>query len=255
MSRVLVEITDKVATLTLNDPDKRNALDAEMSSEVAATIREIDASDDVGAVVVTGAGKGFCAGGSLGALLEGAQSGGENMAAIRHEYTALYEAFLELRSARVPTVAAVNGAAVGAGLNLALAADVTIAGESAKFMSGFLRLGLHPGGGNTSMLTERIGPQAAAAMTLFGETIDGREAERIGLAYRCVADADLLGTAQAMATVAADYPADATKRVKETLRLARTADFQTVLDTEVTAQIWTATLPEAAERLAAMQKR
>jgi enoyl-CoA hydratase len=256
MSRVRTQVEDGVAVLTLNDPERRNALDPEMSAELAAQIRSCDASPDVGAMIVTGEGKAFCSGGNLGNLLAATREGHDaaGLEARRRSYVGIYEPFLALREARVPTIAAVNGSAVGAGLNLVLAADVALAARSAKFISGFLRIGLHPGGGNTSMLTDRVGPQAAAALTLFGETPDAEEAERIGLVWRCVDDEMLLVSARHMAEAAASYPAAATTRVKETLRLARRADFATVLDAEVTAQIWTTTLPETAERLRAAGK-
>lgn len=257
MTRITTSTSDGVATVTLDDPDRRNALDAGLAAELATAIRDLDADPAVGALVVTGAGKAFCAGGNLASLSEGAgeDPGGAGLEARRIAYVSLYEPFLALRSTRVPTLAAVNGAAVGAGLNLVLAADVAIAATSARFMSGFLRIGLHPGGGNTHMLTARVGPQVAAAMTLFGETLDGQDAERHGLVLRCVSDIDLLATAQDMAARAAGYPPAATSRCKETLRMAVRTDFEATLAAEVTAQIWTTTLPETAALLAEMQRR
>lgn len=257
MTRIITSTSEGVATITLDDPERRNALDPELAAELAAAIRERDADPGVGAIVVTGAGKGFCAGANLASLAAaaGEGTGAESLEQRRRAYMALYEPFLALRAARVPTLAAVNGAAVGAGLNLALAADVAIAATSARFLSGFLRIGLHPGGGNTHMLTARVGPQVAAAMTLFGETLDGAAAERHGLVLRCVADDDLLTAAQELAVRAAAYPAAPTARCKETLRMAAHSDYETTLAAEVTAQVWTTTLPETAALLADMQRR
>ena len=257
MTRIRTSTSGGVATITLDDPDRRNALDPELAAELAAAIRERDADPGVGAIVVTGAGKGFCAGANLGSLAAaaGEATGAERLEQRRRAYMALYEPFLALRAARVPTLAAVNGAAVGAGLNLVLAADVAIAATSARFLSGFLRIGLHPGGGNTHMLTARVGPQVAAAMTLFGETLDGAAAERHGLVLRWVADDELLPAAQELAARAAAYPAAATARCKETLRMAAHSDFETTLAAEVTAQVWTTTLPETAALLADMRRR
>lgn len=256
MRRVVSEVKDGVAVVVLNDPDKRNALDPEMSSQLADAIRTCDSDAGVRALIVTGEGTAFCSGGNLGNLLEATEHG-QDAAGLedrRRAYVDIYAPFLALREARVPTIAAVNGSAVGAGLNLALAADLALAARSAKFISGFLRIGLHPGGGNTSMLTDRVGPQAAAALTLFGETLDGEEAERVGLVWRCVDDEMLLVAARHMAEAAASFPTRAAMRVKETLRLARRADFATVLEAEVTAQIWTTTLPETADLLRAMRR-
>jgi len=257
MTRIHLTTSDGVATVTLNDPDRANALDPELASDLAGMIEELDADPGVGALVVTGNGRAFCAGGNLGNLSEATDRGADapGLEERRRQYVSIYAPFLALRAARVPTLAAVNGAAVGAGLNLVLAADVAIAGESAKFLSGFLRIGLHPGGGNTHMLTERVGPQAAAAMTLFGETVDAAEAERIGLVHRCVADGDLMFVAQQMAARSAAFPMGAKLRTKETLRLARSTDYETTLAAEVTAQIWTTTTPEAAELLRAARER
>lgn len=256
MSRVMSEVKNGVAVVVLNDPETRNALDPEMSAQLAAAIRACDADPEVRALVVTGEGSAFCSGGNLGSLLEATERGHDaaGLEDRRRAYVEIYAPFLALRESRVPTIAAVNGSAVGAGLNLALAADVALAARSAKFISGFLRIGLHPGGGNTSMLTDRIGPQAAAALTLFGESLDGDEAARVGLVWRCVDDEMLLVAARHMAETAASFPTRATMRVKETLRLARRADFATVLEAEVTAQIWTTTLPETAELLRAMRR-
>lgn len=256
MTRITCSTTAGVATITLNDPERRNALDPELARELAETIRSRDADPDVGAIVVTGAGKGFCAGANLGSLAAAATGDTADAAALeerRRAYMSLYEPFLALRAARVPTLAAVNGAAVGAGLNLVLAADVAIAASSARFMSGFLRIGLHPGGGNTHMLTARLGPQTAAAMTLFGETLDGTAAAAHGLVLRCVADEELLPAAQELAARAAAYPAAATARCKETLRMAAHSDYETTLAAEVTAQIWTTTLPETTALLTGMR--
>ena len=113
-----------------------------------------------------------------------------------------------------------NGPAVGAGFNLALACDVRIAGTSARFDARFLRIGIHPGGGHTWLLDRAVGPQAAAAMNLFGERLDGERAAGIGLAWECVPDADLLDRATELAARAADAPRELAMRVKASLRHA-----------------------------------
>ena len=125
----------------------------------------------------------------------------------------------------LPTLAAVNGATVRAGMNLALACDVRLAARRARFDTRFLQIGLHPGGGHTWLLRGIVGPQAAAAAVLFGEVLDGPEAERVGLAYRCVDDDALLASAQEMAARAADAPRELSIVTKQTLR-----DMATVAD-------------------------
>ena len=193
MTFVLVDVADGVATLTLNNPAERNTLTAPMVQEIVAAMDRIEADDGIGAVVVTGAPPAFCAGANLGNL---AEAEGDSLRTI-------YEGFLRVARSPLPTLAAVNGAAVGAGMNMALGCDVRIAGRSARFDTRFLQLGIHPGGGHTWMLRRIAGPQAAAALVLFGDVVDGTEAARIGLVHRCVDDAELLDAAHAFAAKAA----------------------------------------------------
>jgi Enoyl-CoA hydratase/isomerase len=143
---VLSSVDNHVALITVSDPDRRNALTDEMSERLRAAVERAEADPEVHAVVVTGAGKAFCAGADLSAL--GAAGGGAAESALQR----IYDGFMAVGNCRLPTIAAVNGAAVGAGLNLALAADVRIAGPAALFDARFQKLGLHPGGGATWML-------------------------------------------------------------------------------------------------------
>ena len=153
----------------------------------------------------------------------------------------------------LPTVAAVNGAAVGAGMNLALACDIRIAGRQARFDTRFLRLGLHPGGGHTWMLRRAVGPQAAAAMVLFGEVLDGEAAAACGLVWRCVADDVVVDAAVALAARAAAAPHALARRAKQTLQsVALVPDHDTAVEMELEAQLWSLAQPEFGERLAAL---
>ena len=190
------EIRDRVALVTLDAPGRRNALSLGLVDEIVAAFDAIDADPDVGAVVVTGAPPAFCAGADLSHLGSSQRQG----------LSRIYEGFLRVGRSPLPTIAAVNGAAVGAGVNLALACDVILAGESARFDTRFIDLGLHPGGGHTWMLQRRIGSQAAAALVLFGRVLDGRQAERARLAWSCVPDDELLPLAMEMASAAARAP-------------------------------------------------
>jgi enoyl-CoA hydratase len=200
----------------------------------------------VGAIVVTGAPPAFCAGANLGNLGKSESSG----------LRGIYSGFLRLASSPLPTVAAVNGAAVGAGMNLALGCDVRLAARRAKFDTRFLQLGLHPGGGHTWMLRRIVGPQMAAAMVLFGEILDGEEAARVGLAYRCVDDDALLATAHHLAARAADAPRELAVTVKETLRdMAHVTTHDAAVERELIPQVWSTKQPWFRERLAAMQAK
>lgn len=240
---VRTETTDGVAVLTLSYPERRNALNIELSAKLAAAVRAAAADDGVGAIVVTGEDPAFCAGGDLGEL---ATADPETL-------NTVYAGFLAVAECPLPTIAAVNGAAVGAGLNLALACDLRLAGPRARFESRFLKLGLHPGGGYTWMAQRVLGAQGAAALTLFGEVVDAAEAERIGLVHR-VTD-DVVAAAVELAGRAAAAPRGLVRTTKATLRLtAGMAGQAEAVEVEVRAQAESVRSPEFRDRLAALQK-
>jgi enoyl-CoA hydratase len=246
MSLVELAIVDRVATLTLNNPAERNTMTAPMVEEIVAAVDRIEGDEGVGAVVVTGASPAFCAGANLGNL-QSAEGPG---------LRTIYEGFLRIARCPLPTLAAVNGAAVGAGMNLALACDVRLAGRRARFDTRFLQIGLHPGGGHTWLLRRIAGPQTAAAAVLFGEVLDGAEAERVGLAYRCVDDDQLAAAAQAMAARAADVPRELSLVTKRTLAdMDAVADHAAAVEREIEPQVWSREQPWFAERVAALQAR
>jgi enoyl-CoA hydratase len=246
MTLVLLDIADGVATVTLNHPEERNTLTAPMVAEIVAAMDVVEADPAVGALVVTGVAPAFCAGANLGNL---ATADGASLSAI-------YEGFLRIARSPLPTLAAVNGAAVGAGMNLALGCDVRLAARRARFDTRFLQLGLHPGGGHTWMLRRIAGPQVAMAAVVFGEVLDGAEAERVGLVHRCVADDELLGAAHEMAARAASAPRELAITVKQTIRdMADVADHPTAVQRELEPQLWSTRQPWFAERLAAVQRR
>lgn len=245
MSLVTVSITDKVATLTLNNPDERNTLTAPMVAEITAAMDEIEANPEVGALVVTGAAPAFCAGANLGNL---ATATGESLGVI-------YEGFLRIARSPLPTIAAVNGAAVGAGMNLALGCDLRIAARRAKFDTRFLKLGIHPGGGHTWMFRRIAGPQAAFAAVVFGEVLNGEEAERIGLAWKCVDDDQLLVEAQRLAAQAAEVPRPLLEEVKKTIKaMADVDNHPDAVKRELEPQLWSTQQPWFQSRLGAVAK-
>lgn len=246
MSYLRTDITDGVAVITLNDPDKRNALNLDMVAEVEAAMDSIEADESVGAVVVTGEPPAFCAGADLSHLGSSQREGLQN----------IYQGFLRFGRSPLPTIAAVNGAAVGAGMNLALVCDVRIAAERAKFDTRFLQLGLHPGGGHTWMYRRITGPQTVMAAVLFGEVMDGREAERVGLAHRCVPDAELLDHCIAMARKAADAPRELVVKTKASIiDMADISEHGAAVERELDPQVWSLNQPAFKERLAALQKK
>jgi enoyl-CoA hydratase len=246
MDRVLIDVRAGVATLTLNDPDARNSLSAPMVEEIIAAMDRFEADEAIGAVVVTGTPPAFCAGANLGNL---AEADGESLGRI-------YEGFLRVARSPLPTLAAVNGAAVGAGMNLALGCDVRLVARRARFDTRFMQLGLHPGGGHTWMLRRIAGPQVAMAAVLFGEVLDGPAAERVGLAFRCVDDDELLPAAQEMAARAAAAPRELVQVTKATIAaMADVGDHPAAVARELEPQLWSTRQPWFAERLAALQAR
>src|ERR1700743_32768 len=250
---VLVDVISHVALITVNDPDRRNAVTAEMSSLLRAAITQAEADDDVHAVVITGAGKAFCAGADLSALA--AAGGGSAEEGLKR----LYAGFMAVGNCTLPTIAAVNGAAVGAGLNLALAADVRIAGPHALFDARFQKLGLHPGGGATWMLQRALGPQAARAALLFGMRFDADAAVQHGLALTVAEDP------VAAALELAAGPAAAPRQVGFATKAHMLApaspgsldneQHELAMHTELGPQVYSLQSPEFAERLAAAQRR
>lgn len=246
MSLVLLDKSDGVATITLNNPGERNTLTAPMVAEIIAAMDDIEADESMGAVVVTGAAPAFCAGANLGNLAEATGDSLKN----------IYEGFLRIAYSPLPTLAAVNGAAVGAGMNLALGCDVRVAARRAKFDTRFLQIGIHPGGGHTWMLRRIAGPQAAMATVIFGDILDGAEAERIGLAWKCVDDDQLLSVAHEMAARAASRPRELLKVTKRTIQdMALVAEHPAAVERELDPQVWSTRQPWFAEMLAALQAK
>lgn len=246
MELVKYELRDRIALVTLDDPPRRNALSLAMAEALEAAFGALEASPDVGAVVVTGNPPAFSAGADLDDLER----------ADRESLRRIYAGFLAVARFPLPTIAAVNGPAVGAGLNLALACDVRVAARSARFESRFLDLALHPGGGHTWMLRQLLGPQGAAAVVLCGEPLDGEAAARRGLAWTCVDDAVLLDEAIRIATPAAATSRDMVRKLKATLRsMAAVADHGKAVEGELEPQLWSLEQPAFRERLSALKRR
>jgi len=247
---VRIEVTDGVGIVTLDDPERRNALNQDMVRRITDAFDEFElAGSGVAVVIVTGAPPAFCAGADLGHLGASADDDGQGVRMI-------YEGFLRVARSPLPTIAAVNGAAVGAGVNLAMCCDVRIAARRAKFITRFLELGIHPGGGHTWMLERAIGYEATAAMVLMGEVLDGEAAERHGLVWRCVDDDALLDTAREMAARVASAPPELVRKVKATMHAVQHVDHHDLaVDVELEAQVWSTKQPFFRDRLAAMQKK
>jgi enoyl-CoA hydratase len=203
MPEIRTEVDRNVAVITLAADERRNALTVEMAGELVDALYDADGDEQVGAVVITG-GANFCAGAHRETLAAAAVDPARD-----HEWTMLgeiYQAFLRVTRTKTPTIAAVRGSAVGAGVNLALAADLRIVSESALIRSGFAPLGIHPGGGHFSFLAARGGLELAAAAGLFGCDLSGADAARLGLAWQAVPDDDVETTAVELAVGVARDP-------------------------------------------------
>jgi enoyl-CoA hydratase len=233
---VEVERHEGVAIVRLVDRERRNALSLTMVAAIVAAFDELEHDDTIGAAVVTGEPPAFCSGAdttSLGRLAS------TDDAAERGSIVTVYDAFLRVLRSPLPTIAAVDGAAVGAGFNLALACDLRLAGPTARFESRFLRIGIHPGGGHLWLLERAVGPQAAAACVLFGAPLDAERAVATGLAWSSHPADELLDAAVALGARAASAAKPLVARTKSSLKQAPwQPDFDAAITTELEAQTW-----------------
>ena len=227
-----------VAVITLAAPERRNALTVAMAEALVEACEAVDADPAIGAVVIAAEGKTFCAGGDRATLAAaGADPAAEEAWA---GLTTIYRAFTRVGELAAPTIAAVAGHAVGAGLNLALATDLRVVAADVMLTSGFIPIGLHPGGGHTALLGRTGAREAAAALALFGERIDGARAVELGLAWRSVAADEVLETAMELARVPAADPALA-RRTARSLRMVTgppALPWPAALEAERAAQMW-----------------
>ncbi|CAN5752618.1 enoyl-CoA hydratase [soil metagenome] len=240
---VNTKLEKAVAFLELNDPDRRNVLSVELSRALADAVVSV-LSGGAGAIVLTAAPPVFSAGGDINVLTRAPVP-----------FDALYEGFLALADAPIPTLAIVDGPAIGAGVNFALACDVVIATPRAIFDPRFVDVGIHPGGGHLWRLHHRVGPQAAAALALFGETMTGEEAVAYGLAWQCLPSEAVLSTARRLASRAASRDQQVLRRTKETLRnSASMSSASEAVVVEREAQEWAVSRPEFHEHIESIRQ-
>src|SRR5690242_960527 len=193
-----------IAVITLRAPERRNALTLEMAAAMIDACETIDEDREVGAVIVTGEGGYFCAGGDRATLAEASED--PAAPATWAAMSTIYGAFARVGKLEPPTIAAIRGGALGAGLNLALATDLRVVAEDAILLSGFLPIGLHPGGGHSLLLARAGSRETANALQLFGERLTGVEAVHRGLAWRAVPDDEVDDRARSLAAVPASDP-------------------------------------------------
>jgi enoyl-CoA hydratase len=237
MGTVDLAISDGVAVITVSAPEVKNALTPEMGAMLADVCASVDADPAVGAAVVRGEAGTFCSGADRRRWKVGADQAEEQTYA---ETGLVYSAFMRVGALAVPTIAAVRGAVVGAGIDLMLATDLRVVASDARIMAGFLRIGLHPGGGFFTIAHRTAGREATAALGLFSEEIDGDRAAAIGLAWRSVPDSEVDQLAYDLAARPARDPALAREAVRSfrTETGAPGMDWSTALHFERATQMW-----------------
>ncbi|MFO0611155.1 MAG: enoyl-CoA hydratase-related protein [Polyangiaceae bacterium] len=235
--------------LTLQQGARRNVLSAALVDAIGAAYDAMEADESVNVVVLTGAGPAFCAGAEL-SVLRAAADGKFDL--VRK----VYDGFLRVLRSPLPTIAAVNGPAVGAGFNLALACDVRLAGRSALFDTRFSKLHLHPGGGHAYLLARAVGPQRAMLATAFGEVWDAEQAAQAGLVAAVHDDGVLVEKALAVARGMDGLERSFSRKLVETVRRALdTPTHDDALAHETEAQAWSVTRPAFLAGLEAMEKK
>jgi 2-(1,2-epoxy-1,2-dihydrophenyl)acetyl-CoA isomerase len=230
------EMHGSICLLTLNRPDRLNALTVEVAHEFSAAVREA-LEKGARVIVLTGAGRAFCAGGDLREMQEIASREGRVEAFFDEPLRILNESILLIRRTPVPFIAAVNGVASGGGCNLALACDLIIAAESAKFNQAFIKIGLVPDCGGTFMLPRLVGLKRAAELMFTGDLITAQRAAEMGMINSVAADGELMSQVMAMAEKLAQAPTAAIGQIKQLLEASAINDYGTQLDLERQAQI------------------
>jgi enoyl-CoA hydratase/carnithine racemase len=226
-SELIYEVKDRIATLTLNRPEKRNAFTGAMIERWAWALGEAQRDADVHVVVVTGAGQAFCAGGDVERMGEGAPTPLEHKQAL---WERIHRIPKTLEGMDKPVIAMVNGVAVGAGMGMALMCDLRIASEEARFSTGYVKVGLVPGDGDAYFLPRLVGPARALELLWTGDFVDAREAERLGIVNRVVPAGDLRQVTWELAGRIADGPQVAIRMMKRVLYQSLRLDLTTHLD-------------------------
>jgi 2-(1,2-epoxy-1,2-dihydrophenyl)acetyl-CoA isomerase len=251
MALVLSERRGAIAILTLNNPDQYNAMRPGLLAELRAALETALVDPEVRSILLTGAGKGFCAGAELGGKTFRAGAGVAPW--MRAELSPVLEA---IRNAEKPIVVAVNGPAAGAGVGLALAGDIVLAARSAKFVLSFVRLGAALDAGTSLFLQRSIGVARARALALLGRPLSAEQAEQWGLIFQTVDDAALMDEAIAIAQLLADGPPVSIGIIKRQIEAAWDAPLATTLDDEAEHQGRAFTTEDLREGAAAfVQKR
>lgn len=230
---IIYQVENRVACLTFNRPDVLNAVNAEMMAEIQHALEDARYDEGVGAVTVTGAGRAFSAGGDVKTMPERLKMNPVDRRANIRKSSRMITAFQQIEK---PVIAAVNGAAVGAGCSIAMACDIRLASEKAKFGLVFVKRGLHPDMGGSYFLPRIVGTGRACEMIFTGKIIDAQEADRIGLVNRVVPPEKLMDEARTLAEEIANGPAVAIGISKVAIYKGLESDLEAALDYEAFAQ-------------------
>jgi len=233
---VEVQMQDAVGTIVLNRPASLNALTSEVGEEFQAAVADLQ-TRGARAIILTGAGRAFCAGGDLREMQKIAEREGKVEAFFDEPLRMLNECILLIRRTPLPFIAAVNGAASGGGCNLALACDLVIAGESARFNQAFIKIGLVPDCGGTFILPRLVGLKRATALMMTGDVVTAVEAAEMGMINSVVPDDELPARAMALAQRLAQAPTSSIGRIKQLLEASATNDYAGQLELERETQI------------------
>jgi len=247
---VILETKDGIGTLTLNRPENLNAINRRMTEELNSAITDIAKDADVRALVVTGAGRGFCSGFDVGDMTQAAAP-----VETRNWIQMGHKAILGLTDLEKPVIAKVNGAAVGFGCSLAISADIVIASENAKFSLIFSRIGLIPDGGSLFHLPRLVGPAKAKELIFTAKMIDAKEAERIGLISKAVPADELDNEVNTLAKQLAEGPTVAFGIAKKIINKGLSMDLSSVLECEAFGQTIAGTTQDAQEGVIAFLER
>ncbi|MFN2531874.1 MAG: enoyl-CoA hydratase-related protein [Pyrinomonadaceae bacterium] len=249
------DVSQNVAVLTLNRADRLNALTADVAKDLKRALADAHTAG-ARAIILTGAGRAFSAGGDLRAMQDIAGPD-QGLEAFFHEpLRELHQAILKIRETPLPVIAAVNGAASGAGCNLALACDLIVAAESARFNQAFIKIGLSPDCGGTFILPRLVGWKRAAELLFTGQMVDAQVAMQMGMINRVVPDHELMNEAMKFAKNLAQLPTAAIARTKQLLQASATNDYGGQLELERQAQIESGKTKDFKEGVAAfLEKR
>jgi 2-(1,2-epoxy-1,2-dihydrophenyl)acetyl-CoA isomerase len=248
-----IELKDGWRKLILNRPEKLNAVNPAMLSDLLRAMSEAESDPTTRALLLTGNGRGFCAGQELGPDVTPGPAGPPDLETLANTYH--HEVVRRLRSSRLPVVCAVNGVAAGAGASFALACDIVLAAKSARFVQAFVKIGLVPDSGASFFLTHSIGEARARALAMLGDAIDAETAASWGMIWKAIDDTELMTQAEALTAGLAKAPTGALSRMKTLFAAAGTNTLLAQLDLEAVLQGESGRTGDYAEGVRAFQER